>query len=114
MNIYNAILLTSVDSTTWRVSVWLVFASEHCTQIIAWCAFSVKFKKKSNTAVALRRSGSKIPCIPLVSFSNVYYEYFRKLMWLSVVLELLNITRQSKQISGYKYELYRTKHKCIV
>jgi hypothetical protein len=31
----------------------------------------------------IRRSGSKISCIKVVSFCNVYYEYFCKLMWLS-------------------------------
>ena len=55
---------------------------------------------KSDTVVALRRSGSKMPHITLVSFSNVYYEYFCKLMWLSAkspdVLELLNVMRQCK------------------
>ena len=63
------------------------------------CFFSKAFLK-SDTAVALRRSGSKIPCITVVSFKNVYYEYFCKLMWLSAkstdVLELLNIMRQCK------------------
>ena len=55
---------------------------------------------KSDTAVALRRSVSIIPCIIVVSFINVYYEYFCKLMWLSAkspdVLELLNIMCQCK------------------
>ena len=71
--------------------------SECRTQIIAWCAFSVKIFLKSDTAVALRRSLSKVPCIIVVSFINVYYEYFCELMWLSAksthVLELLRVTR---------------------
>ena len=54
---------------------------------------------KSDPAVALRISISKVPCIIVVSFINVYYEYFCVLMWLSAkllhVLELLNITLQS-------------------
>ena len=95
MNIYNAIS-DFVDSTNWRISVLLALLSERCTQIIALCFFSKAFLK-SDTAVALRRSISKMPCIMLVSFRNFYYEYFSKLMWLSAkspdVLELLNITR---------------------
>jgi hypothetical protein len=42
---------SDVDSTTWRISVWFVFVSERCTQLIAWCAFSIK---------KIRRSGYKI------------------------------------------------------
>ena len=41
--IFIMLFLTSVDSTTWQVSAWLVFVSERRTQIIAWFAFSVKF-----------------------------------------------------------------------
>jgi hypothetical protein len=63
------------------------------------CFFGKAFLK-SDTAVALRRSVSIIPCIIVVPFINVYYEYFCKLMWLSAkspdVLELLNVTRQCK------------------
>jgi hypothetical protein len=40
--IFIMLFLTSVDSTTWWVSVWLVFVPERCTQIITRCAFSVK------------------------------------------------------------------------
>ena len=40
--IFLTLFLTFTDSTTWRVSVWLVFVAELCTQIIAWYAFSVK------------------------------------------------------------------------
>jgi hypothetical protein len=60
------LFLTSVDYTTWWISVWLVFVSESCTQIIAWFAFL-----KTDTAVALRRSLSKVPCITLV-FSSTF------------------------------------------
>ena len=63
------------------------------------CFFGKAFLK-SDTAVALRRNGSKMLCITLVAFSNVYYKYFCKLMWLSEkspdVLELLNVMRQCK------------------
>ena len=81
--------------------------SKGCTQIIAWFAFSVKFFWN---VVALRRSVSIIPCIIVLSFVNIYYEYFCKLMWLSEksldVLELLNITRQCKiRFLDIKYEL---------
>ena len=57
--------------------------SERRTQIIVWFAFSVSLKQKSDTAVALKRSISLILCITLVSYINVYDEYFCKLMWLS-------------------------------
>ena len=70
--------------------------SERCSQIIARFAFSVNLKKKSDTAVTLRRSISLIPCITLV-FSSTF------MMSISVnrcgslqsphVLELLNVTR---------------------
>ena len=63
------------------------------------CFFGKAFFK-SVTAMALRRSVSIISCIIVVSFINVYYEYFCELMWLSEkspdVLELLNVTRQCK------------------
>ena len=49
----------------------------------------VCFRRKafltSDTAVALRRSLSLIVCLTLVSFINVYYEYFCNLMWLSAL-----------------------------
>ena len=68
--------------------------SERRSQIIAWYGFCV-VSLKSDTAVALRRRLSKVPCIIVVSFINVYYEYFCQFMWLSAkslhVLELLNI-----------------------
>ena len=96
------LFLTSVDYTTWRIPVWVVLVSERRTQIIAWCAFSVKFFKKSDTAVALRRSVSIILCIIVVSFINVYYEYFCKLMWLSAKSPDVNMN------------FIRTKHTCIV
>jgi hypothetical protein len=41
--IFRMLFLTSVDYTTWRISVWVVLISERRTQIIAWCAFSIKF-----------------------------------------------------------------------
>jgi hypothetical protein len=44
--------------------------SDRCTQIIAWFAFSIK-KKKSDTAVALRRTRSLIPRVTLV-FSSTF------------------------------------------
>ena len=48
----------------------------------------------------LRRRLSKVLCTIVVSFINVYYEYFCELMWLPAksphVLELLNITPQCK------------------
>ena len=60
--------------------------------------FFCKVILKSDTAVALRRSLSKVPCVIVVSIINFYFEYFCELMWLSAkslqVLELLNITRQ--------------------
>ena len=37
--IFIMLFLTSVDSTTWRVSVWLVLVPGRCTQIIAWFVF---------------------------------------------------------------------------
>ena len=40
--IFIMLFLTSVDSTTSLVSVWLVLVSERCTQIIALYGFSVE------------------------------------------------------------------------
>ena len=75
--------------------IFLSAVSDYCMV----CFFRKAFLK-SDTAVALRMSASKIPCITVVSFSNVYYEYSCKLMWLSenskYVLELLNVRRQCK------------------
>ena len=64
------------------------------------CFFRKVFLK-SDTAVDLRRSLSKVPRIIVVSIINIYYAYFCELMWLSAksqhVLELLNIPRQCKR-----------------
>ena len=71
---------------------WLVWA---LSAVLRLC-FSRKVSLKSDTAVALRRGVSKVPCITL----NIYNEYFCEFMWLSAitlhVLELLNITRKCK------------------
>ena len=40
---------------------------------------------KSDTAAGLTRSVSLILCITLVSFINVYDEYFCNLIWLSAI-----------------------------
>ena len=71
---------TSVDSTTWRVSVWFVLVSAQYSDYCMVCFFRKAFFA---TAVALRRGLSIIPCITLVSFINVYYEYLCKLIRLS-------------------------------
>ena len=90
--IFIMLFLTNVDSKI--VDICLAWApySDY--------AFSVKVFFKSDTAVALRRSVSKVPYIIVVSIINGYYAYFCELMWLSAkslhVLELLNITRQCK------------------
>jgi hypothetical protein len=68
--IFITLFLTFVDSTTCRVSVWLVLVAERCTQIIAWCAFAGKAFLKSDTAVALRRSLS-LSSVSIYEFTTV-------------------------------------------
>jgi hypothetical protein len=83
------------------------------------CVFRKAFLK-SDTAVALRRIGSKIPCITLVSLINVYYEYFCKVIWLSAKSpDVFGIIEHNvpmyTEIVLCKYELYQTKtYMCCV
>ena len=91
----SAVFRTLFDASTVKTG-----ANERGLSQYLYCmvCFFRKVFLKSDTAVALRRS--KVPCIIVVSFINVYDEYFCKLMWLSAkslhVLELLNITHQCK------------------
>ena len=112
--IFIMLFLTSFDSNMAdicmaRFVVWAL-SSDYCMV----CFFGKAFLK-SDTAVALRRSVSIIPCIIVVYFINVYYEYFRKLMWLSAkspdVLELQNITRQCK-LRFFVLELQNITRQC--
>ena len=68
------LFLTSVDSNLVDISL-AGLGSERRSQIMLF----PKVKKKSDTVVALRRSLSLILRITLVSFINVYYEYFCKI-----------------------------------
>ena len=98
------LFMTFVDCIVWRIYACLDWAlsadSDYCMVSFFRYFFKYFFYLKSDTAVALRRSGSKIPCITVVSFNNDYYEYSCKLMWLSAkskdVLELLDVRRQCK------------------
>ena len=58
--------------------------------------FFRKVVLKSDTAVALRRSLSLILWITLVSFINVYYEYFCKITGCFGIKTLLHVTCQWK------------------
>jgi hypothetical protein len=58
----------------WKMAVWVSVAWSW-PNIIAVC-FRHKAFLKSDSAVALRRNLSIIPCLTLVSFINVYDEYF--------------------------------------
>jgi hypothetical protein len=86
--------LYNVISNFW----WL----QHGRYLFGWIglwapyAFSVKFLKKSDTVVALRRSLSLIMWITLVSFINVYYAYFCKITGCFGIKTLLHVTRQCK------------------
>ena len=82
------------------------------------CFFGKAFLK-SDTAVALRRSVDEVPCIVVESFINVYYEYFCELMWLSAISPDVFGTTECNapmytEIFENIYELYQTKHTCIV
>ena len=90
--IFIMLFLTSFDSNMADIclgyfGLWAPY-SDYCM-----VCFFRKNKNKSDTVVALRRSLSKVPCIIVVSFINVYYEYFCECMWLSAksqhVLELV-------------------------
>ena len=97
--IFIMLFLTSVDYNMADICLGCFGLRALYSDYSMMCFFRKAFLK-SDTAVALRRILSKVPCITLVSFSNVYYEYFCKLMWLSAkspdVLELLNVMRQCK------------------
>ena len=89
--------------------------SEHRSQIML---FLSSLKKKSDTAVALRRGISIFPCLTIV-FIDIYNEYFCKMMWLSAIsLDVFGTSERNApkytEILLYKYELYQTKHTCIV
>ena len=82
--IFIMLFLTFLTPLLWKMAA--CFSVARCwPNIISRCAFAIKAFLKSVTAVALRRSLSIIPCITLVSFINVYDEYFCNLMWLSAL-----------------------------
>ena len=52
-------------------------------------------------------------------FMDIYNEYFCKIMWLSAISPDVSGTTERDtpmytEICLYKYELYQTKHTCIV
>ena len=71
----------------WRIFFWLFWV---LSAVLRLCFFR-KVKKKSDTVVALRRSLSLILWITLVSFINVYYEYFCKITGCFGIKTLLHI-----------------------
>ena len=76
--------------------------------------FRRKAVLKSDTAVALRRILSVFVCLTLVSFINVYDEYFCNLMWLSALSPNVCLRQCiyehnapiSNEVFGHKDELY--------
>ena len=93
--IFRMLFMNNVDYPTWRIFLWLIWA---LSAVLRLCFFRKVFLK-SDTAVALRRSVSKVSCI-IVVFSSTF------IMSISMnscgsakslhVLELLNVTRQCK------------------
>ena len=76
----------------WRIFLWLDWPLSADLRI---CFFRKVFKK-SDTAGALRRSLTLILWITLVSFINVYYEYFCKITGCFGIKTLLHLTHQCK------------------
>ena len=85
---WQTIWLDILLSVSLSVSLWAIEAS-----LLAWVLAQPINKNLSffTRTQWLRRSGSKIPCITVASFSNVYYEYFCKLMWLSAIYMYINM-----------------------
>ena len=118
--IFITLFLTSVDSNMADICmacfvVWALY-SDYCMV----CFFGKTFFK-SDTTLSLRRSLSKVPCITLV-FSSTFMMSI-SVNWCGALQNhwmfwKQNITEHNAamktEIFGYKYELYRTKHTCIV
>ena len=99
--IFIMLFLTFVDYTTWRISVFSCFGLWALYSYYCMLWFFCKAFLKSETAVALRRSLCKVPCITLV-FSSIFMIMSISVNWCGslqnhrMFLELLNITHQCK------------------
>ena len=92
MNIIKGRWIFMVLFPKWRIFLWLFWVLR---AVLRLCFFRKVFLK-SDTAVALRRSLSLILWITLVSFINVYYEYFCKITGCFGIKTLLHVTHQCK------------------
>ena len=86
------VLFLTLLTPKWQIFLWLFWV---LSAVLRLCFFRKVFLK-SDTAVALRRSPSLILWITLVSFINVYYEYFCKITGCFGIKTLLHVRRQCK------------------